>query len=121
MLKARGCQKFRFALFLPPVFATLSVKTMRIRVLSILLIFSALGCSNVALQNPKIPDRKYSDEENQVMLERVNSLAGKGCLNHFVSDYQKSLYEYCKATDGGKSIGGGCHHVAYAWSITSSV
>ncbi|WP_390449923.1 hypothetical protein, partial [Pseudoalteromonas sp. MTN2-4] len=59
----------------------------------------------------------------QVILERVNSLEGKEkeCLNNFISDYQKSLYEYCEATDGGNNIGGGCHHVAYAWSITSSV
>ena len=88
-----------------------------------MLILSAFGCSSVELKDPKIPSRKYSDEENQAILEKVNSLAGqeKECLNKFVSDYQKSLYEYCKAIDGGKNIGGGCHHVAYSWSITSSV
>ena len=96
---------------------------MRNRVISLLLTIFIFGCSIAAIDDPKIHNRKFSDEDNQIIHTKVNSLVGqeKECLNIFINDYQKSLYEYCEATDGGDDIGGGCNHVAYAWSITSSV
>ncbi|WP_343862582.1 hypothetical protein [Aliiglaciecola litoralis] len=75
------------------------------------------------MKNPQIPRGEYTNEQSQEILNVVNSLSGeeKICSDEFISTYQGKLFKYCEETDGGKNIGGGCHHVAYAWSITTSV
>ncbi len=85
--------------------------------------FANVCFANEDLENPRIPHGEFTEDENSQILEKVNALKGTNeeCLNTFISDYQRSLYDYCEATNGGENIGGGCAHVAYAWSVTSSV
>ncbi|CAD5271185.1 putative integron gene cassette protein [Alteromonas sp. 38] len=91
----------------------------------ILLAFAMIfaGCESLQLVNPEIPIGEYNEAESKNILDQVNSLEGepKACLDSFINEYQKGLFEYCEATEGGENIGGGCAHVAYAWSITTSV
>lgn len=81
------------------------------------------ACTSSEIEDPAIPIVKYSEEFRDKNRERVNSLKGedKDCVNNFVKSYQESLLEYCELTNGGENIGGGCAHVAYAWSIHTEV
>ena len=82
------------------------------------------GCSVTSpMKNPLIPRGEYTEKQSQQILDEVNSLndESKVCSDEFISTYQNNLFKYCEETGGGKNIGGGCDHVAYAWSITTSV
>jgi hypothetical protein len=94
---------------------------MKLGVLFMVILLS--GCASKKLQNPRIPSGNITSAESDLILDEINSLQGeaKECKKRYIKNYQRSLYEYCKDTDGGKGIGGGCEHEAYAWSITSSV
>jgi len=65
----------------------------------------------------------YTAKVDAEILAQFNSLQGdqKRCADAYVRAYQQSLLDHCVATDGGKNVGGGCHHVAYAWSIHTRV
>jgi hypothetical protein len=83
-----------------------------------------MSCTkNNVIQNPKIPVGSYSEAQSNKILDSINSLTedGKKCVDSFISKYQDKLLKHCEATKGGKNIGGGCYHVAYAWSISTSV
>ena len=73
--------------------------------------------------DPTIPTGNYTPEREDEVRAQFNSMQGdlKQCGYTYIRDYQKSLYEYCTSTDGGKGIGGGCDHVAYAWSIHTRI
>jgi hypothetical protein len=73
--------------------------------------------------NPEIPRGTYTAERDAEVLAQYNSMGGKQkrCGEAFVRTYQKALFDYCVVTDGGKNVGGGCHHAAYAWSIHTRV
>lgn len=86
-----------------------------------------LGCARTELPaaspDPAIPIKEYTEERANEILKQFNSMRGKKelCGNAFINTYQKALHDHCIATDGGKNIGGGCAHVAYAWSIHTHV
>ena len=62
----------------------------------------------------------HTNEHDDRVLAEFNAQIGavRECADSFVKDYQDSLFKQCEATHAGDSIGGGCDHVAYAWSIT---
>ena len=78
-----------------------------------------VSCST--LENPAIPDREYTPERDREITEQFNAMEGAQyeCGRAFIEAYQKSLYDYCEATGRGKNVGGGCSHIAYAWSINT--
>jgi hypothetical protein len=73
--------------------------------------------------DPTIPLRDYKPGEEARISDTYSTLRGpeKDCAARFIRSYQDSLFAYCEATDGGAGIGGGCPHVAYAWSIHTRV
>jgi len=73
--------------------------------------------------DPRIPKGSYTSEQEAEVLAQFNAMQGlqKDCGDAYTRAYQESLYKYCVATDGGKNIGGGCDHVAYAWSLHTKV
>ena len=73
--------------------------------------------------DPTVARPKYSKEHQTELIRRYNSAPEnkKPCLSEYIRNYQGSLFKYCVATDGGKNIGGGCDHVAYAYSIHEGV
>jgi hypothetical protein len=87
------------------------------------LLGGAGNCNAAEPVDPTIPRGTYTAEQEAEVLAKFNSMQGerKRCGNEYVRAYQKSLFDYCVATDGGKNIGGGCDHVAYAWSIHARV
>jgi hypothetical protein len=89
------------------------------------IIFLALAIGLIACrtQDPTIPARAYTPERDAEILARFSSLKGsqKLCADEFIRDYQKSLFDYCEATGSGENVGGGCSHVAYAWSLHTRV
>ncbi|STQ90792.1 hypothetical protein [Iodobacter fluviatilis] len=74
-------------------------------------------------KSPEIPREKYTPERTMEIINESNATTGKvkECKNKFFAEYQESLYKHCVATNGGKEIGGGCEHVAYAYSIHERV
>ncbi len=65
----------------------------------------------------------HTNEHDERVIAEFNAQIGseRVCANAYVKDYQDSLFEHCEATHGGDNIGGGCDHVAYAWSITTEL
>jgi len=87
------------------------------------LLGGAGNCNAAEPVNPAIPRGTYTAEREAEVLAKFNSMQGeqKRCGEAYIRAYQKSLFDYCVATDGGKNIGGGCGHVAYAWSLHTRV
>lgn len=74
-------------------------------------------------KSPEIPRQKFTPERQMEIINAANSATGKAqeCINEYIRAYQDSLMKHCVATGGGKGIGGGCGHVAYAYSVHERV
>ena len=89
----------------------------------VFILFFIMSCSGI----PPKPKIYYDDFESmdeaeivsQKSVEQMNSLNKKDhdCVHKFVKNYQKSVLDYCIATDGGNGVGGGCAHIALGWSV----
>ncbi|WP_237057521.1 hypothetical protein [Microbulbifer sediminum] len=76
-------------------------------------VFPAFGA-----EDPRIPFGEYSVQENAIIQERVNELAGskKQCFDKYLDDYQIRVYQYCETSDLKNVAVGGCEHIAgMAW------
>ena len=82
----------------------------------------AAGCSP-DLPDPTIPFGNYSQTQKDQILKDYNGLSAsqEKCGDEFLKNNQDTLFEYCEANNGGENVGGGCGHVAYAWSIHERV
>ncbi|WIV98334.1 hypothetical protein [Kinneretia aquatilis] len=94
----------------------------KLRGAAVLLVFAPL-LSLAQPVNPAIPRGKYTPERQMEIINEANAATGKiqKCINEYIASYQESLLKHCVATDGGKGIGGGCEHVAYAYSVHERV
>ena len=84
---------------------------------------SGVSYSSSVLKDPTIQRGDFTTEERDKIIEQVNSLKKKDsiCVRKFYRSYQKSLFDYCEANGNGRNVGGGCEHIAYAWSLHSAV
>ncbi|MBP9889817.1 MAG: hypothetical protein KBF93_26200 [Leptospiraceae bacterium] len=66
------------------------------------------------LNDPRIPYKNYSEQENSDILEKYNTLTGerKICVNKFLQDYRDKIHWYCAQENIGKNIGLGCFRIA---------
>ena len=89
----------------------------------ILLTMPIVSFSANILKDPAIQQGDYSKNQRDSIRKLVNSLkkSDSKCVRKFKKDYQKSLFDYCEANGNGKLVGGGCEHVAYAWSLHTAV
>jgi len=74
------------------------------------------------MDDPRIEDEDFSDEEIQKIQAAYFSLKGaaKICAQEFTRNYKKKVLEHCLQAGYAQNIGGGCYHMV-SYSVTATV
>jgi len=73
------------------------------------------------MKDPRLPLKSYSKQELELIYKTDESLndPDRACVDEYINEYQKKVFEHCEQSGYAKNIAGGCHHVADGWEVAN--